>query len=531
MQARTGSVYVPIDSWVYPAIQRLTLLSGTSTSALGMRPWTRAQCAAIVESAAKKFPPESQSDEAKALVEELRIEFADEIGEVSRTAKVESVYSRVTQISGTPLRDSYHYGQTIRNDYGRPYGDGTSAVAGASEYAVAGPVFGYIRGEVQRSPETAGMTPALTSYWSARDHTPVPPGSRADSGSASGRLVEAYAGVQFGRFAATFGKQSLWWGPSQGGAFLMSNNAEPMYMARLTNTEPFRLPILGDTRIDFFVSKVSGHISPAQPYLHGEKISFQPVPSLEVGFSRTTMFLGQGHGATPRRIWNSYFSVGDHAGETIGQDPGDRKGGLDIAWRLPKLPVTIYSDSFTDDDPSPLAGPARAALNPGIYIARVPGIPKLDLRAEAAYTDVPNILGNQGTFIYYNSIYAEGYTNKGQLIGNPVGRVGKSVQLWSTYWFTPRNKLQLSYRGEKIGAKFLPGGGTQNTLEARTDLLVRKFVGITAGVQVERWLIPQLEATAQKDVAGYIEVKFWPTRMGALKLASREGTLKKNAGQ
>ena len=34
--------------------------------------------------------------------------------------RLESAYSTVRAISGTPLRDSYHLGSTIINDYGRP---------------------------------------------------------------------------------------------------------------------------------------------------------------------------------------------------------------------------------------------------------------------------------------------------------------------------------------------------------------------------------------------------------------------------
>ncbi|HET7102170.1 MAG TPA: phosphatase PAP2 family protein, partial [Terriglobia bacterium] len=44
-----GSPYVPLDSWVYPAIERLGAMGYVQTAMLGMRPWTRLECARLVE--------------------------------------------------------------------------------------------------------------------------------------------------------------------------------------------------------------------------------------------------------------------------------------------------------------------------------------------------------------------------------------------------------------------------------------------------------------------------------------------------
>jgi len=51
--------------------------------------------------------------------------------------------------------------------------------------------------------------------------------------------------------------------------------------------------------------------------------------------------------------------------------------------------LTIFMDSLSPDDPSPIAGPRRAAVNPGFYMPRIPGVPKMDLRFEAVYTNTP----------------------------------------------------------------------------------------------------------------------------------------------
>ena len=51
-----ASPYVPIDSWIYPALQRLIALGYMESSMLGMRPWTRMACARLVEEAEERVP-------------------------------------------------------------------------------------------------------------------------------------------------------------------------------------------------------------------------------------------------------------------------------------------------------------------------------------------------------------------------------------------------------------------------------------------------------------------------------------------
>src|SRR5204863_5921407 len=94
--------------------------------------------------------PTASDDYVTLLVRDLDAEFAAEIqlreGDTPNVnAELESVYSRYTSISGPPLRDSFHFGQTISNDFGRPYGRGSNGIAGFSTNAAAGPFTIYVR--------------------------------------------------------------------------------------------------------------------------------------------------------------------------------------------------------------------------------------------------------------------------------------------------------------------------------------------------------------------------------------------------
>ncbi len=121
--------------------------------------------------------------------------------------------------------------------------------------------------------------------------------------------------------------------------------------------------------------------------------------------------------------------------------------------------ATFYADGFTDDQFSPVAYWDRSAWSAGLYLSRIPGIPKLDLRMEGTYTDLP-IGGNVSHgFFYWNDRYVDGYTNQGNLIGSWIGRQGQGAQAWANYWFTPKNRIQLNFRHEKVSQQFIPGGG------------------------------------------------------------------------
>jgi hypothetical protein len=51
-----GSTFVPLDSWVYAVFDRLAALQYVNTAILGLRPWTRIECARLTEEAEGVLP-------------------------------------------------------------------------------------------------------------------------------------------------------------------------------------------------------------------------------------------------------------------------------------------------------------------------------------------------------------------------------------------------------------------------------------------------------------------------------------------
>lgn len=514
-----GSTYVALDSWVYPVMDRMAALGYMPTQITGLRPWTRDECARLITEAGAKLTI-LPNEPVQQMYDELAAEF---FSETKSAFSLDSVYVRSTGIAGTPLTDGYHFAQTIDNDFGRPYQEGANFVAGASVRANRGPFAFYARGEFQHSPSAPAQSWTVRMAISQADGTPVLPESPFAEVNRF-RLLDSYVAVNTLGWQLSFGKQSLWWGPGAGGAVNFSDNAEPIPMLRISRTTPFRLPSilgkLGEIRMEIFWGRVDGHqfvryedasgyhmaVAPfdRHPYIDGEKISFKPTDNLEFGASATTMFSGPGIPLTLHTLLSSY-SLG-YTPPGSRNDPGDRRAGFDFRYRIPGLRnwLTIYNDSMADDSISPLEAPSNSALNPGIYLSHFPGLPKLDLRVEAANTDVLST-----GFYYWNGKYRSGYTNNGSLMAGWVGRDGTGVKAQSTYWISPRNTLQVLYRQLHVGSDFLRGGEVKD-IGIRTRFMLREELEVSAAAQYEHWYFPLLATGGQNNLTATLQITYRP---------------------
>jgi hypothetical protein len=569
-----GSVYVPMDNWVYPALDRLHALGYIDTAYLGLRPWTRASIAHTLELTSDRIESDANNDEAReiylALVREFKPDVDRGTGAAPPKVELESVYTQFRGIGGTPLRDSFHLGQTIVDDYGRPYESGFNDYSGFSARAMAGRFSFYFRGEFQHAPSAAGYSSVLaqelssidgtvyidpntqlTSYFLPQATIPEGPISAANNL----RVMEATLSFHLLGHEISLGKDDHWLGPAKGASMLWGNNAENIYDFQINRIEPLRVPglsrLTGPFRYDFFVGALRGHtfipnplaasdpteatsapdqpnvINPGDPWVHMEKISFKPTRDLEFGFSRLTVWGGEGHAPiTLHTFLHSFFSFQNipvntqtGASQKNGRDdPGYRVGTFDFTWRLPYLShwMTLYTDSVVHDDVSPISAPRRAGYRPGIYLARFPGFEHLDLRLEGANTEPTSHANpggtpiNQGQFLYWEGIQRQGPTNNGFLVGDWVGRQGKGGQAWLTYHLSPQEQVQFQYRNAKASSAFIPGGTTQNAFAVQAVKRVRKEFELRGWVQYERWKAPLYEPGSHSDTVAAFQVSWFP---------------------
>ena len=500
-----ASTFVPLDSWIYPAFARLAAMGYVTSALQGMKPWTRIECARLTEEAGDALLEPTRQDvnpdeQAVQLQEALKREFAEEIavldGGRNLSFAVDSIYSRVMSISGPILTDGFNFGQTISYDFGRPFRRGTNAIAGTSLRASEGPLAIFVRVEYQHSPSAPPLSGSVLQFISTNDGLPLQaphafaPINRAD-------LLEGYVTFNNDGWQVSAGKQAMSWGVGKGGGMLFSNNAEPLKMIRLTRTVPAELPgffrHFGKFRTELFVAKLDGGLYVPHRLVWGQKISINVTPYFEMGWGRTVI-LGRGANAmdgdafTTANFIENFFgiSVRKSPGGPVGV-PGDSRFAFDFNFDPPGLrhAVSFYGDFYGDDVPLIFYKPTRGAYRVGMFIPRLPHLSRVDLRAEAISTESPGFEDPFGGHLnYWNYVYRDGWTNDGQLMGNTVGRQGRTFRGWTTFHFSALHEIQFSFTDHQV-PHLVPGGGSWQDYTASHEIHFQSGLYVKSMVQFE----------------------------------------------
>ena len=537
---RTGSTYVPMDSWMYSALERLADLGAIPSQSIAIRPWTRQECRRQLREAEDILFGFGSLDieldsatkkEAERMLPQLESELREPDGVA--TATLESVYARAGVIAGPALTDGFHSGQTWWNDYGRPLGRGTSAITGYSGRILAGRFFLYSRQEIQTDPGLPAVTPAQATLFNTLDNLPfavpgtpaIPPGALITPAPAVAAYVRQrplalYGGIAFAGNALSFGKQEIYWGPTTMGPFAFSMNAEPTYNLRLMATRPHRFPLvpaLGTYRFDVVFGKLSGHQHPARPYFNGQKIDFTFGRYLEMSFTRWSLLWGVGHPMRLGSLKNNFFSsnsTGTNFAYGDRSDPGDRKSDFDFRLHVPGLSnlLTIYADSYADDEVSPINAPRRVAWQPGIYLSRLPYLPHTDLRFEVTSSQELARDEGHGTRFFLNNQYRDANTNKGFLLGNATGRNARAYEGRLGYWFSGQTRLEAGYRQLKGSPLFLPGGSTISDAFVQANYAWTREWSAQAFAQYERFLVPSYLPGSQSNGSARLQITWTPQK-------------------
>ena len=522
----SGSVYISMDSWIYPAMERLYGLGYIDTAFLGLRPWTRLSCLHMLqETQARIFDdaPTPGNLEARQLFDVLAKELYDDRDALDPNrfnghAELDRLYAGAMYIAGRPLNDSAHFGSTLINDYGRAYEGGFNALAGFSARAEDVRLSLKVRGEYHQAPSRAAYPLSVRQTIATMDHATLLPPIPVDTTNEF-RLIDATLSYHILNHEISVGKTENWWGPGEGGAMAWSINAEPIYEFSINRVEPLQIPLLsrllGPFRYQFIFGDLKGHRYPNAPWVHAQKINFKPTRNLEFGFSRVVVFAGEGHvPLTFGSFWNSFTSF---------QNVPHRKS------RRVTIPARVTpASTSTTGCPSCAIGsrciPTRSfttmcrrwmlratPLSTRASISRT-------FRALRSSTSVPKrftptrllraAIG--GTYIYWESVYKDVYTNKGYMFGNWIGREGKGYQGWLTYWLSPQESIQLSYRNAKSAKDFVPGGTTQNLVAANAIVRVKKDLELNALAQYERWTVPVLAPGRQSDFTTSVQMTWYP---------------------
>jgi len=447
------SVNVPLDHWAYRAVERLYALGVVDLVLLGPRPWDRRTFARLTHEAAEDGVTGSAARDVARLERELGAELAElEAGTAGSYVKpLEALGVRGLATSGAP--------EAIL-DHGDVLGNGVDLRLDWQAHARLGRHL------------AVAVRPELR--WGSGDSIPfrrrgidaVPPAVDETGGRVE--LRESYAKLRLWNLEVEAGRDHLWWGVGRRGSLLLTNNAEPFDMLKLSNPDPVLLPwllrVLGPVQATWFWTELEKSRAIPRASLTGLRIDLKPTPSWEIGVARVIQFGGAGRpGLLSKGLGDlvSGTNVDDASADTE-----NSLAAIDLAWRLrwPR-PALLYYEFGGEDGAKLLSTlPFVSSIGQilGIYLPEViPGLPA-DLRVELA-----NNIQKTPPLWYRHGVYRSGYTYRGKILGHPFGG---DAEAWSVRAdLFPTDDLQLGFDAD-IVRNGVVAGGTRREKEIRAGL-------------------------------------------------------------
>jgi len=460
-------------SWIYDALDKIVLAGLAGKVLLNTKPLSRVEAARIVAHAVRKVREDQRGeynhrDDLQDLLYRLIKEFSLELAEMGiRTSLNRDEVPRFfhmrpvhhmqfsTAFASDPKR-------TI-NNFGRNLSDGRNFNT-------------TFDGKLQ-------IGDFLSFYYQ--------PEFSWDKDRSRGRLLSGYGKLTFWNVELLAGLDSIWWGPGFNGASLISNNARPFPMIKLSSAESFRLPwllrLLGPTKVVTFLGQLEEDRDFPHARLGGFRASIAPFPWLESGMSVLYQFGGRGR-PSPRfsdipTILSGKGDIGARGGGGRGRLDNNGLFAYDVTVRIPNvnriLPFPFAEDlemyvDYGSDDMSfrfgffPFPDLEEVALVAGIYLSNLFRWSMTDLRFE---------IGRFSEQTYVHKIYTDGLTFDGRVIGHHSGTDSRNLFLRLTRWLT--DNLYLGFDVQAITRGIELQSPDEKRFQLGLDLSYRGLKGIS----------------------------------------------------
>jgi hypothetical protein len=405
-----ASTYIPVDDRIYDLLCRLEAEGVIESGLLTTRPISRKEAVRLLLEAERNS--ENSSIFIQSLVASLKYELRNDIDNTRFIKPLDFLYSKYLY-ADSDIQKLYY------NNDGDNYDKGSNLRFGFDSRAELDWFSLYINPELRYSEDGTAFV-----------------------------IKRGYGVLSFLGLDLQIGKDSQWWGPGYHGSLLLTNNAEPFTMVRLTNPQPVLLPwvlkYLGPFNFTLFTTKLEKDRKDVpEPYILGTRLNFKPLPYIEIGLEKTAMFGGKGRPEGLKTWWYSFIGRGN---KVNGINSSDQRAGFDVKLTLPfKLqPLQLYAEADGEDEAGGL--PTKWAYVTGIYLPRLLNLDRIGFRAEYA-TD--HVSGHPNVW-YNNFIYTAGYTYEGRIIGHHMGTDSKDIFLETSYLIPEKNgKLSLFYDREE----------------------------------------------------------------------------------
>jgi hypothetical protein len=211
-----------------------------------------------------------------------------------------------------------------------------------------------------------------------------------------------------------------WWGPGWISALSLSNNARPfpqVGIERLDSSQ-FRNPLLswiGPWQMQFLVGWLDDKRIAMNTVYDGLRVTFNPIPGLQIGLARTQELCGTGHPCQPIAEYFEFTNQASHVNRT------NDEGVIDLHYtnRTAGVPWEIYTQEMNEDSNPIIHSVTSHLFGASVWVP----VAKSAMRLTVEYTDtVPTI--NIFSFgdvdhgaAYNNSGYPDGMHYRGESLG------------------------------------------------------------------------------------------------------------------
>ncbi len=241
------------------------------------------------------------------------------------------------------------------------------------------------------------------------------------------RLDHSRIAFDIGNWSLAASTMDRWWGPGWDGSLILSNNARPVPALTLGRrvSRPFEtkwLSWIGPWSVTAFIGQLEKERAVPDARLMGARVAFRPVPSLEIGLSRTAIWCGETRPCdleTFGRILIGRDNLGDE-GTTFENEPSNQLAGFDVRWTnfWFRNPVSVYAQMIGEDEAGGLPSQYLAQFGiEGSGITRNQSSFRWFAEAAGTTCDILKSPIRYGCG-YRHGIYRSGYSYKGRIIGH-----------------------------------------------------------------------------------------------------------------
>ena len=444
--------YVPLDSWVYPAISRLETLAafeGNDSIATNTLPLTRMEIACLINTALSNLQKGEIEfkDSDLTLLEKLVLEFQDALSDQGlKIAKIDKTEIIIDDSKSTSEIKPY-FTQKVDlcfqdkkiEDLKNIYLFSELGVNVSAEISENSSVYLDCSADFNYSPEeeAGGFLEAKINkaYISAK----LPSFTIFPSSNSIG-ISSLYLSI---------GRDSMEWGPAYQGSLILSDNAPAFDMLKYSGTIDLDGLIEGLGKVNFTkYYSLFDTLYEHDRFFLGQRLEYKPFDALTLGLSETAVISRDPSISTilfynpipfippyvVTRIIAEKFGISSVINSYVGIDaelnfqPG----------------IKLYGELMIDDlhfEPEYLH-PNRTGFLAGAYFADPLGNGNTDFRIE--YTHINN-------YVYYHTQSWQDYLYQGEYIGNPLGPDADQIYLELTHRLSDKFNLSLSYTYERHG--------------------------------------------------------------------------------